>query len=234
MTSKLRTHFWILFAALTLVFSGCDNPFSGGTASTSSTGASSSGTPGSGTAGTGSSTANPTILGTPANSVVVGAAYSFHPTATVPEGGTLTFTISNQPSWTSFDATTGALSGTPTASDIGTFANITISVSDGGASVALAPFTITVVSPSTEAVTLSWMPPEQNTNGTTSTNLAGYKIYYGESEKNLNKVVTVEGNVTNHVFDQLPAGTWYFAVAAFNSDQVESALSAVVPLKLTG
>lgn len=216
MTSNLRRHIWILLAALVLAFSGCDDK------STSA-----------GASGTGSSSARPTILGIPANSVLVGAVYSFHPTATVPDGGALTFSISNAPSWTSFDATTGVLSGTPTASDVGTFADITISVSDGGASVALAPFSITVVPPSAEAVTLSWMAPQENTNGTISTDLAGYRVYYGATPTNLNQVVTIEGKVTSYVFSQLPAGTWYFAVAAYNSEQVESALSAVVTLNLT-
>jgi len=219
--TNFRTQIWILFAAFTLVFSGCDQKVSdeAGTTATSSTG---------------SGTASPTILGTPANSVQVGAAYSFHPTATVPEGGAATFSIVNQPSWTNFDATTGTLTGTPTTSDVGTFANIKISISDGGASVALPAFSITVLAASLEPVTLSWTVPQQNTDGSSPTNLAGYRIYYGSTPTNLNQVVTVEGNVTSYVLNQLAAGTWYFAVAAYNTAQVESALSSVVQLDLTG
>ncbi len=204
--------------ALTLAFAGCDDrSSSSGTASSS----------------TDTTAATASISGTPAGSAFVGTEYTFHPSTTEPQGSAPTFSIRNQPAWATFDAATGELSGVPTASDVGVFANIEISFSDGGASVALAPFSITVAEPAAEAVTLSWMAPQDNTNGTTSTNLAGYRIYYGSTPKNLNQVITVEGNVTSYVFKQLAAGTWYFAVAAFNAEQVESGLSAVVPLNLS-
>lgn len=84
----------------------------------------------------------PTISGTPPTSVVVGQSYSFTPTTTDPSGGTLTFSISGQPSWASFSHTTGQLSGTPTTT--GSYSGIVISVSDGTTSVSLAAFAITV------------------------------------------------------------------------------------------
>ena len=57
----------------------------------------------------------PTISGTPPTTVTVGAAYAFTPTASDPDGGTLTFAIANRPSWATFNATTGRLAGTPAA-----------------------------------------------------------------------------------------------------------------------
>jgi hypothetical protein len=86
----------------------------------------------------------PTISGTPATSVTVAQAYAFQPTASDPDGQVLTFSIASKPSWAAFDGATGRLSGTPTAADVGPFANVTISVSDGAASANLAAFTITV------------------------------------------------------------------------------------------
>jgi hypothetical protein len=207
---------WIFLAAFSVALAACDGRSADGANSNSSASG---------------ATATAAIFGTPADSAIVGDAYTFSPRTTGPEGGALSFSIRNQPAWTTFDTATGVLSGTPTTSDVGTSANIEISVSDGGSSAALAPFSITVALASAGAVTLSWMPPQENTNGTSATNLAGYRIYYGATPTNLSKVVTVEGGATSFVFYQLPAGTWYFAVTAFNSEQVESDLSAVVPLK---
>jgi hypothetical protein len=46
-------------------------------------------------------------------------------------------------------------------------------------------------------------------------------------------VVTVAGAaVTDYVFRELSAGTWYFAVVAYNNDNIESSLSAVVPVAI--
>lgn len=86
----------------------------------------------------------PVISGSPATTVVQGAAYSFVPTASDADAQTLTFSISNRPAWASFSTTTGALTGTPAAADVGTTSGIVISVSDGTASASLASFSITV------------------------------------------------------------------------------------------
>ena len=87
----------------------------------------------------------PTISGTPATSVVVGASYTFTPTASDPDGQTLTFSIRNRPAWAAFDAATGRLQGSPPSA--GTFADVAISVSDGQVAVALPSFTILVTPP---------------------------------------------------------------------------------------
>ena len=178
------------------------------------------------------STSAPTISGTPAASVTVGVAYAFHPAATAAEGSTLTFAISNKPAWAAFDAASGTLSGTPIAANVGTYSQISISVSNGVAGVSLAPFSISVTQPPA-MVTLTRTSPTLNTNGTTVTDLAGYRIYYGSTSTQLNQVVTVAGAaVTEYAFSELAAGTWYFAVTAYNSDDVESGLSAVVPVAI--
>lgn len=172
------------------------------------------------------------LSGSPVTSIMVGTAYSFRPTAAGPAGASLTFAITNKPAWAAFDAATGALSGTPTEANVGSYAHILITVGDGAASAALAPFSIAVTA-STTAVTLSWTPPTLNSNNTPLANLAGYHIYYGASPAMLTTVTTVEGaGNTNQVIGNLQPGTWYFAVAAFNSDRVESTLSAVVPVTI--
>ena len=86
----------------------------------------------------------PTIDGSPSTSVAAGAAYSFQPAASSVSGGELTFNIQNMPSWAAFKPTTGLLSGTPSAADVGIYSNIIISVSNGRTAAALAAFSITV------------------------------------------------------------------------------------------
>ena len=69
-------------------------------------------------------------------------------------------------------------------------------------------------------VTLSWNAPTTNTNGTPLTNLAGYKIHYGTASRTYTATFAI-GNVTNYAF-ALPAGTYYFAVSAFDTLGLES------------
>jgi hypothetical protein len=157
---------------------------------------------------------------------VQGTAYSFQPTASDPDGNTLTFSIQNAPSWTTFNTTTGRLQGTPTAGNVGTFGNIVIRVSDGTTTTSLAAFSISVVAFSTGSATLSWMPPTQNTDGTPLTNLAGYRVYWGPAVGNYTSSVTLNtAGLTSYVVSNLAPGTYYFAVSALNSGGLESALS---------
>lgn len=170
----------------------------------------------------------PTITGSPSTSVVAGSAYSFTPTAADADGNTLTFSIQNAPSWASFSTTTGRLSGTPTASNAGTYSNIAISVSDGTASASLASFSITVTQASTGSATLSWTPPTQNTDGTSLTNLAGYRVVYGRSSSSLDQTIQIaSAGLSTYTVTGLTSGTWYFAVKAYTSAGAESNVSNV-------
>jgi hypothetical protein len=89
----------------------------------------------------------PLIAGTPPSSVVAGVAYNFTPAASDPDGQSLAFAIQNKPVWAAFDTATGRLSGTPSASNVGSYAGIVISVSDGSASTSLPVFSIAVDAP---------------------------------------------------------------------------------------
>lgn len=170
--------------------------------------------------------AAPTISGSPTSSVAVGQAYSFQPAANDPNGDQLTFSVANLPGWASFNASTGRISGTPTAAQVGAYSNITISVSDGTANVSLAAFSITVSDVGTGTATLSWTPPTSNSDGTTLTNLAGYHIRYGRTASNLDQTVSLDNpSINRYVVENLSAGTWYFAVMAVNASGVTSTLS---------
>jgi len=87
----------------------------------------------------------PTISGIPKTTVPEGAPYRFIPDAKdVDNGDRLIFFIANQPVWTNFDTSTGALTGTPGKEHVGTYENIVILVSDGTATASLPDFSITV------------------------------------------------------------------------------------------
>jgi len=87
----------------------------------------------------------PTISGTPPASAQAGDAYSFVPTASDPDGDSLTFSIANRPGWATFNSATGELSGTPVDADAGNYPNIRISVTDGLFTTSLPAFAISVL-----------------------------------------------------------------------------------------
>ncbi|WP_157152685.1 DUF4347 domain-containing protein, partial [Cellvibrio sp. BR] len=100
----------------------------------------------------------PVISGTPLVSVDQDVAYSFTPTASdVDVGDVLTYSITNKPIWAAFDTATGALTGTPTNTDVGTTTGIVITVSDGTLSASLAAFDLTVTNVN-EAPVISGTP----------------------------------------------------------------------------
>lgn len=169
----------------------------------------------------------PKISGTPSTALNVNSVYSFQPTASDANGDALTFSIANKPSWATFSSTTGKLSGTPDAGSVGTYSNIVVSVSDGKVSASLPAFSIAVNQLSFGAVTLSWTPPTQNTDGTSLANLAGYRVVYGTSASAMNQMVQVNAGVSSIVVDNLAPATYYFAVRAYTTSGVESSNSNV-------
>jgi hypothetical protein len=106
-------------------------------------------------------------------------------------------------------------------------ATVTISITKGG-SVSI-PVTLTVTPASSPTSTstgtsnsntaaLTWIP-------STSTNVAGYKVYVGTVSGAYNGSIDV-GNVTNYIVPNLTAGsTYYFAVTDYNSSGIESSFS---------
>ncbi|MBW4514419.1 MAG: DUF4347 domain-containing protein [Timaviella obliquedivisa GSE-PSE-MK23-08B] len=101
----------------------------------------------------------PTISGTPAVTIAEDSLYSFIPSAIdVDLGDSLTFSITNQPTWASFNSATGELSGTPINGDVGTTTGIIISVSDGIAPPVDLPAFDLAVTNTNDAPTISGTP----------------------------------------------------------------------------
>jgi hypothetical protein len=170
----------------------------------------------------------PTISGTPATTATVGATYSFKPTASDPDGDTLSWSITGKPSTATFSTATGELTWTPTAATVAS--NIVIRVTDSqGASASLPAFSITVTAPpAAGTANLSWVAPSQYTDGSPLPigELTGFRIYRGTTASNLTVIAEVDSRTTTFAVQNLATGTHYFAVTAM-AGGVESARSAV-------
>lgn len=176
----------------------------------------------------------PTISGTAPTSVAPNAAYSFRPQVADADGDQLSFQIRNKPSWATFNTVTGQLAGTPASSHAGVYTGIAITATDGKSSASLPAFSITVSTAASGdsahgGATLSWTAPTENTDGTALTDLAGFIIVYGESSTALTQSVRIDNpSVGTYVFQDLPAGTHYFAIKAVAASGAESDLSSMV------
>jgi hypothetical protein len=83
--------------------------------------------------------------------------------------------------------------------------------------------------PSVGTATLSWVAPQTNADGSTLSDLAGYRIYYGTGSGNYTDSVTVsDPQATTYTVANLSASTYYFVLRAFDKSNVESAPSAEV------
>jgi len=176
--------------------------------------------------GSGTGPAVPTISGKPSGTAAVGVTYRFAPTARDADGDSLTFSIAKKPAWATFDSSTGVLRGTPKTSHVGAYSGIVISVSDGNSSASLPAFSIRVEAAALGSATLSWIAPTQRVDNTPLTDLAGFKIHYGVSSGTYNDQITINNpGISTYVVNNLPAGTWYFAITAHDSTGQSSGFS---------
>jgi hypothetical protein len=155
-----------------------------------------------------------------------GAAYSFTPHASDPQGDHLTFSVENLPAWASFNTRTGRLSGRPGLEHVGTASAIVISVHDGGATASLAAFDLTVQAFGAGSATLAWTPPTTNTDGSPLMNLSGYKVYWGTASGDYpNSVTLTNPGLTSYVVDNLAPATYFFVMTSVSAPGIESAVS---------
>jgi len=76
------------------------------------------------------------------------------------------------------------------------------------------------------SATISWNPPTSRIDGTALTDLAGYTIHYGNSSGNYTTAIDVNDPlVSSYVVENLPSGTFYFAMTASDTYGNSSAFS---------
>lgn len=74
-------------------------------------------------------------------------------------------------------------------------------------------------------LTLSWLAPTENVDGTPLTDLAGYRIYYGDSSRAyFNSADVNDSGATSYALT-VPSGSYYVAMTALNLSGDESAYS---------
>jgi len=149
---------------------------------------------------------------------------------------TLNWNSTDTARWVSLSPTTGTITSTaqiavsvnPAGLAAGTYtATVTVSIIKGG-SVSI-PVSLTVTTASSLSST-STSTSNSNTaaltwNPSTSTNVAGYKVYVGTASGAYSGSIDV-GNVTNYIVPNLTSGsTYYFAVTDYNSSGIESSFS---------
>lgn len=77
--------------------------------------------------------------------------------------------------------------------------------------------------PQSRAASVEWTIPTTQTDGATLADLAGYRIHYGKSASSLDTTIEVRNpSVSSYVIEGLTPGTYYFAVTAFTSRNLES------------
>lgn len=92
---------------------------------------------------------------------------------------------------------------------------------------------VDAVSPAAGTALLSWNAPLTRTDGSPLDDLLGYRIYYGVKPGELRCQVEIrDAKLTTWTVTDLSTGTWYFAVASFDSGFVESDLSDAVSKRI--
>jgi hypothetical protein len=76
--------------------------------------------------------------------------------------------------------------------------------------------------------TLTWSAVTRDAQGGELRDLAGYRVFYGTSPRALYTVVSVpDPHLTRYVVHDLAPGSWYFAVAAYTTSNIEGPHSNV-------
>lgn len=218
---KSSSRYFPAVTALACVLAtGCGSDSSSGSSAANS---------GSGPSGPSSANQAPSISGGTPPEATVGQFWVFQPSIFDPDGDRLTVSASNLPGWVSLNSGTGRLSGTPQDGDIRTWSGISLTVSDGLASDRLPTFTVTVVDENAApgSVTLSWLPPTQQIDGSPIDSLSGYRLLYGQASREYSEAIVINNpGITTYLVEGLSAGDWYFAIQTVDGDGLVSDPSA--------
>ncbi|KZN59327.1 hypothetical protein N473_03970 [Pseudoalteromonas luteoviolacea CPMOR-1] len=170
----------------------------------------------------------PTITGTPSTSAVVGIAYRFKPEASDEDNDTLTFSITNKPSWADFNTQNGELSGTPSSQDVGVTSNIVIGVSDGNTDVVALPEFSIQVSEQVEAskvIFTEYIEGSSSNKAVEITNFTGATLDLSRVTITLadnGKPLTTEGLRTQTLSGELKHGESHVIANSSANDDIKS------------
>jgi hypothetical protein len=176
-----------------------------------------------------------TIFGTPANTVLAGQAYSFTPSAHDSRDRTLIFAIANKPAWAAFSASSGQLSGTPSAANVGAYANIVIAVSDGTRTATLPAFTLQVNAAAAAAPpppVISGTPPTSVTAGSSysfqpsASGPAGLTLAFSVQNKPAWATFSIASGLLSGTPSSAQTGTYANVIISASDGQQASALPA--------
>jgi len=181
----------------------------------------------SGPGGNTNDTVNIAVIVTPAPGVNLTSS-----TTTVSQGGSTTL------SWNTTDASSctasGDWSGSKATSGSETISTITVDsefvlTCDGAGGSSGDSVSVAVVLNNNGTALLSWTPPTSNTDGSSLTDLAGYRIYYGtEPGVYSNSINVANAGLTSYLIENLAPASWYFVMTSYNSSNVESSYSVEV------
>lgn len=141
-------------------------------------------------------------------------------------------------SWETDRGSEGSASGTDswTASDIPLElgANtITVTATNAAGQTRSDTIVINRESGGTGSVTLSWIPPTERTDGTPLQTLAGYKISYGRMSEVYDYTINLDNpGLASYVVEDLVPGDWYFVMAAYDTEGLESDYSNEAKLRV--
>ncbi|MCF2859173.1 ExeM/NucH family extracellular endonuclease [Pseudoalteromonas sp. SMS1] len=170
----------------------------------------------------------PTITGTPSTSAVVDIAYSFKPQANDVDNDSLTFSITNKPTWASFNTQNGELSGTPSKSDIGITSNIVIGVTDGNTEVVNLPEFSIQVSEKVEAskvIFTEYIEGSSSNKAVEITNFTGATLDLSRVTITLadnGKPLTTDGLRTQTLSGELKHGETHVIANSSANDEIKS------------
>jgi len=174
------------------------------------------------------------ISGAPATSVTAGQTYSFIPRASDSFGRALVFAVANKPAWAVFSTSTGQLSGTPSASSVGTYSNVIIAVSDGLKSTTLPAFSVQVLAGAAGSPppTISGTPPTTDVAGSpysfqpSASGPSGMTLSYSVQNKPAWASFSIATGLLSGTPTSTQTGTYGNIVLSVSDGQASSALPA--------
>lgn len=137
--------------------------------------------------------------------------------------------IAGLPNWLSFDPSSEELHGSPANEETGINDSVVLDTVDELGRSQSHQLTIEVAAISGFTAEFSWWAPTQRTDDSALTNLAGFKIYAGRNQHDMEEWVTIPNpSIDRHTIENLGSGTWWFALSAYDSAGAESEKSAAV------